>query len=190
MRCWFLISLLSLVFSSVRVYADDQDPRVNSCLNKPEDAARTQSVLSNLLTFPTIPYMIGDKDGKAAFLPTSEIFASILGTPSQATILNQVEELRFLPNTLPHSAILLVLNQADGLTDEMAIKALSDAKDLSLNISIVWIGGEVIPSQLAKLSPGAKVISREELVRRVFAYSCPTKAGGSSAPALTAAVAK
>lgn len=190
MRSCLLISLLSLAFSSGPGFAEAINPRVNSCLNSPDEAARTQSVLSSLLTFPTIPYMIGDKDGKVAFLPTSEIFGSILGTPSQATILNQVEELRFLPNTLPHSAVLLVLNTADGLTEEMAIKALSDAKDLDLTISIVWISGEVIPSQLAKLSQGAKVISREELVRRVFAYSCPKKSEGSSVQALTAAVAK
>lgn len=183
MRSWLTISLLSLTFFSKPVLADEPKTRALACLDSENEAGKTQSLLSGLLRFPTIPYMIADKDGVSAFVPTSSVFASVLGTANQAVLINHAQELRFLPNVLAKSALLLVLNQADGFSDELAAKAIADASDLELTISLVWISNEPIPAGLTKIvkATSGLLVEREELVRRVFAYACPTKGGESFA---------
>lgn len=107
----------------------------------------------------------------------SQIFAQILGSSPQSFVINDSQELRFLPATLFRTPILLVLDQAAEFDRLKLQKVLPVAKLQEIRISLLWLGSAAVPRELEQLveATSGQLWNRDELRMKLASsvYACP-----------------
>ncbi len=142
---WLLLSLLGLV--SVSVLAQAQGPA--ECLQQSLAVEQSSAYLQALTALPTPPFVPVISRGEARFVAVSGLYSEVLGVSPRSIILNDIEELRFVSQTLSGTPLLLVLKAAPDWTEAKSRKVVSVAKTLGLSISLLWLDDSLIPDQLA-----------------------------------------
>ena len=132
-------------------------------------AQQSQNLMSALTLVPTPAFLVLDVEGKAKFVPPARAYADVLRTPERAIIINHVEELRFITQTLAHSNILLVLEGDTDWDAEKSRKVLSVAKLLDIKVSMLWLGENASPKPLRDLvlGSGGLAFNTKDLLQNV-----------------------
>lgn len=142
----------------------------NSCLISGSESKRSENLLAALTQVPTPAFYALDQKGKTRFVPPAKVFADVLKIGDKSLILNSLEELRFLSQTLAKSEILLVLTN-EGVRDfseDKLSRVLSVARLMQIKMNVVWIAEEPMPKlvkDLAQQSGGSNFETRD-LVQR------------------------
>ncbi|RYZ83655.1 MAG: hypothetical protein EOP04_19540 [Proteobacteria bacterium] len=102
-------------------------------------------------------------------MPPSKAYADVLETSDKSIIINNVEELRFISQTLAHSNILLVLQGNSEWDADKSRKVLSVAKLLDIKVSMVWLGEKASPKALKDMvvESGGTNFNTRDLIQRV-----------------------
>ncbi len=129
----------------------------------------SENLLGALTRFPTPAFVVVEQGGQARYVAPSKMYASVLNTPERSIILNDVEELRFLSQTLAHSSVLLVLNGKVEWNEEKAQKVVAVAKLLDIKVSMVWLNESQSPKALRDMvnKTGGSNFASSDLVRQV-----------------------
>ena len=166
-RWWMTVVFLCSIATSV--YA------VNAtCPAAGEDRAAEAKIAASLMVWPSPPFVAIEGTGQSRFMMTNDLFAEILGQPERALLLNDAEELRYLPFTLAGSSILLVLREAQNWSETKARRVEKVALLSAIKISLVWLSSAEIPASLQALvmQSGGRVWRQDELLARIRSYTC------------------
>lgn len=133
------------------------------------NAKQSENLLTALTLFPTPAFLVLDTEGKAKFVPPSKAYADVLETSDKSIIINNVEELRFISQTLAHSNILLVLQGNSEWDADKSRKVLSVAKLLDIKVSMVWLGEKASPKALKDMvvESGGTNFNTRDIIQRV-----------------------
>ncbi|MBC7531905.1 MAG: hypothetical protein H7318_10025 [Oligoflexus sp.] len=132
-------------------------------------AKQSENLMSALTLVPTPAFLVLEMEGKAKFVPPTKAYADVLQTSDRSIIINDVEELRFISQTLAHSNILLVLEGKNEWDAEKSRKVLSVAKLLDIKVSMLWLGDKASPKALKDMvvQSGGAAFDTKDLFQRV-----------------------
>lgn len=158
-----LLLVLSLFVSEIS-FAGKASP----CSMTGALASRSENLLSALSQVPTPAFMVLEQAGSARFVSPAQVYADVLDTSDKSLIINDIEELRFLSQTLAHSEILMVLKGKADIDGEKAKKVLSVAKLLDIKLSLVWLGEMSSPKALRDLvaESGGRSFETRDLLQK------------------------
>ncbi len=121
-------------------------------------------IVESLQEAPPLDHYLPLGDGR--WLKFTEILRELLHIPSIDILIQDTNELRFLPYVLPHSHILLATKD-EGVIDEVRQSKLAEAAQLlNVKISILWLGKKQNQNleRLARRLYGY-YISRQDILR-------------------------
>ncbi len=125
----------------------------NPCAVVGSEAHNSQNLVEALTQYPTPAFLVTEKEGRTRFVPPSKLYADVLNISEKSLIINDVEELRFLSQTLARSEVLMVLKESPDFSfaEDKAAKVGSVAKILNIRLNLVWIGENSSPKTLRDL---------------------------------------
>ncbi len=137
--------LLSLMLSELCL--------ANPCSVVGTESRKSQNLLEALTQYPTPAFLVTEKEGRTRFIPPAKLYAEVLNLSEKSLIINNVEELRFLSQTLARSEVLMVLKETSdfNFAAEKAAKVSSVTKLLGIRLNLVWIGESIGPKVLRDL---------------------------------------
>lgn len=152
----------------------------NPCSIVGSKARRSENLLSALTQVPTPAFLVLDHGGSARFVSPARIYAEVLQTNERSLILNDLEELRFISQTLAHSEILLVLKGKADFDESKTQKVLSVARVLDIRLSLVWLNDTPTPKAIKDLvaGSGGKSFETRDLLNRTDDLCKESLAGG------------
>ncbi len=129
----------------------------------------SENLIGALTLLPTPAFLVLDVQGQARFIPPARAYADVLNTSDRSIIINNVEELRFISQTLAHSHILLVLDGKPEWDQEKSRKVISVAKLLDIKVSMLWLGEQASPKPLKDLvaASGGATFETKDLIQKV-----------------------
>ena len=159
-----LILLSCIVFSSVSFAGISPICSVAGVARQ-----QSENLMAALTRVPSPPFVVLEQEGKARFVSPSKMYASILDTSEHSIVINDLEELRFLSQTLSHSTILLVLAGKADWDLEKSRRVLSVAKLLDIKLSLLWLGEATSPKILRDMivQSGGENFATSDLFYRV-----------------------
>lgn len=152
----------------------------NPCRVAGPEVRRSENLLSVLTQVPTPAFVVLDLRGSARFVPPARIYSEVLQTNEHSLIINDLEDLRFISQTLARSEILLVLKGKVEFPEAKAQKILSLAKILNVKISMVWLNDTPVPKSVKNLvaGSGGKTFETRDLLERSGDLCSESLAGG------------
>lgn len=145
-----------------------------ACLNEKEALDQSSSYLAVLTALPTPPYVPIASALQNKFISTSILFAEVLGIDERSVILNNTDDLRFVPQTLAKTSLLLVLDSIQQWDEVKANKVTAAARILKIKISVLWLKNSPVPGTLVSTSKesGGQIFRLPELNRKLFEKFC------------------
>lgn len=171
-----LLIIISLLLSDVVLAGSTP---LNPCAIAGSGARRSENLMGALTQWPTPAFMVLEQGGTARFVAPSKVYADVLGIADKSLIINHLEELRFLSQTLAHSEILLVIKDGSDLDEDKARKVLSVAKLLDISLSLVWLNDKPSSKSLKDLvaQSGGRSFDTRDLLKRSGELCVETLAG-------------
>ncbi|SMF54741.1 hypothetical protein [Pseudobacteriovorax antillogorgiicola] len=180
--------LLAIIVLSTPAFAlANEIPQMSSACENP--AALADDGLALIKSFRhqgVRPHMMVEASQGPVWHRTQDIVSQSFGFPKQDLLIHSVSELRFLPYTLSHRKILLIVQRDRELTEARALKVLQVAKMKNIVISVLWIGPGESPilSALSAKTSGT-YLSTAEIVKKtcfnlVLSQASSTNSRGSS----------
>ncbi|RZA25223.1 MAG: hypothetical protein EOP10_07510 [Proteobacteria bacterium] len=171
-----LMIIISLLLSDIVLAGSNP---LNPCAVVGNGAHRSENLMGALTQWPTPAFMVLEQAGAARFVAPSKVYADVLEIHEKSLIINHLEELRFLSQTLAHSEILLVLKEASDLDDVKVKKVLSVAKLLDISLSLVWLNDKPSSKALKDLvaQSGGRSFDTRDLLKRTGELCVETLAG-------------
>ncbi len=166
--------LISIYCLPLRLFANPEVEMANRCLRDDDKRELSGKLLALMTTLPTPPIVPVEEAEGLRYLTSSNVFSRILGTSAHATILNDTEELRFLPYSLANTPVLLIVRSEGEWSLERARKVLSVAKMQGNTISFLWLNETAVPASfrtLAKETNG-RAFGLRDLNRLVLRHVC------------------
>ncbi len=185
LRSWLVILVLMTVATGV--YAADA-----ACPNADKDRALEAKIAASLMAWPTPPFVALEGTQQTQFVMTQALFADVLKQREPALLVNEVDQLRFLPYTLASSSLLLILRDA-GTWDENKARRVEAVAGLhQMKLSLIWLGQGESPSSLSALveHTGGRLWNRESLMSAIHSYAFSLSAACEKAPPPAAAVSE
>ncbi len=173
LRRLFLGCFLTFGFMP-QAFSDPEREMAERCLKDANKREQSSQILAFMTSLPTPPVVPLQEPEGLHYQTSSAVFGRILGTSAQATVLNDIEELRFLPYTLTGTPLLLVIRSAGAWTPEKARKVVSVAKTQENSISIVWLSEMRLTPSLKALAveTGGRAFEMRDLNRLVLRHVC------------------
>jgi hypothetical protein len=170
----YLLSFLFFMGYQRPLFADPEAEMASRCLQDESKRESSGKLLAVMTTMPTPPVVPVEEPEGLRYLTSSSIFSRILGSPANAVILNESEELRFLPFTLSGTPVLLVIRAANNWNAQKAKKVASVAKLQGNSISLLWLNESPIPASLRLLAKetGGRAFGLRDLNRLVLRHVC------------------
>ena len=174
LRLFFSVVLLFSWVKPSSLFANPELEIAKSCLKDEKNREISGKLLALMTTIPTPPVVPLEEAEGLRYKTSAVIFSRVLGTSPYGTILNDSEELRFLPYTLAGTPLLLVIRSAGDWNPEKARKVASVAKLQGNAISLLWLSEATIPGSLKNLvkETGGRAFGSRDLNRMVFKYVC------------------
>lgn len=174
------LSCFAFVLFSQISFASTLPSANNPCSIAGAEARRSENLLGALTQWPTPAFFVLDRGGSSRFVAPSKIFADVLNINEKSLIVNDVEELRFLSQTLAHSEILMVLKGKSDLNESKVKKVISVAKILDIKLSMVWLNDFPSPKPLKDLvsETGGRSFETRDLIQRSDDLCRESLAGG------------
>lgn len=134
-------------------------------------------LVSALTSWPSPPFVAVEGTGQTRFYMISDIYAEVLQTPRPLFLVNDTDELKYLPFTMSKSSLLLVLRDLKNWSPERAQKVLSVVLLHQSSLSLVWLGEGPIPRDFNEFitRSGGKTWSRQELLDSIRSYTCRSR---------------
>jgi hypothetical protein len=168
-RIVFTLSLFLAVTGAAQAAPSPAD--LQKCLNDAGKLEHARRILEVMTLQPT-PALV-PLEG-ARFIPANAFFASFFQTPVQGPIINDIDELRFIPFTLSGTSLLIVTKEARSWDAEKSRKVLAVARLQNIRISLLWLETQAPQAALDTLvkESGGQVWLLSDLNRLVFQYVC------------------